>query len=134
MAEPTTFINAAYDVLRAMGRPMTAAEIIQEARARGMLKTAGKTPVKTLNARLAVDILRLKSRSRFMRSDGSRFALREWAGDVQERIVPRRTLALVEEDVLAFQTSDLRRFVQRDGLLRSDESHQELLASCFSVR
>jgi hypothetical protein len=75
---------------------MTAAEILHAARAGGLIETAGKTPVKTLNARLSVDILRFKLASLFMRSDGSRFALRDWSASVQERIVPRRSIALVD--------------------------------------
>src|SRR5215204_2992622 len=85
MEKPFTFLTAAYIVLRDAGRPMTAAEILHEARSKSLLATKGKTPLKTLNARISVDILRLKSRSLFMRADGSRFALREWAQDVPER-------------------------------------------------
>ncbi|MBB2964472.1 HTH domain-containing protein [Methylobacterium sp. R2-1] len=134
MTKPTTFLTAAYEILRQFERPMTVAEIIHEARSRGILVTDGKTPVKTLNARLSVDILRLKGQSRFMRSDGSRFALREWNHGIQERIVPRRTVALTDEEILAFDASLLRRFVQEDGFKRGDETHQELLASCFSIK
>ena len=99
----TTFLAAAYEVLQSTGRPMTAAEILHAARAGGLIETTGKTSVKTLNARLSVDILRFKLASRFMRSDGSRFALRDWSASVQERIVPRRSIALVDEQILALR-------------------------------
>src|SRR5262245_3932198 len=114
MSQRLTFLEATHRILSEAGRPMTAAEILYEARAQGVLFSEGKTPVKTLNARLAVDILRYKSESRFMRADGSRYALREWS-DVQERIVPRRTVALVDEDVLVFEASLLRRFISENG-------------------
>jgi predicted NUDIX family phosphoesterase len=134
MKKQTTFLEAAYQVLQASGRPMTASEILHTARAAGLISSEGKTPLKSLNARLAVDILRYKSQSRFMRSDGSRYSLRDWSDTVQERIVPRRTLALVDEDVLAFDAIRLRQFVPKDGFKRDDETHQELLASCFPVK
>jgi predicted NUDIX family phosphoesterase len=134
MKPVTSFLEAAHQVMKRIGRPMTAAEILSEARAAGLISTDGKTPIKSLNARLAVDILRFKAQSRFMRADGSRYALRAWSDTVQERIVPRRTLALVDEDILAFDAVRLRHFVPEDGFKRDDETHQELLASCFSVK
>lgn len=129
-----TFLEAAYQILKASGRPMTATEILHAARTKGILSSEGKTPLKSLNARLAVDILRFKAKSRFMRSDGSRYALRAWSDTIQEKVVPRRTLALVDEDVLAFDALTLRRFIPQDGFKRDDETHQELLASCFPVK
>jgi predicted NUDIX family phosphoesterase len=113
---------------------MTAAEILHQGRADGSISTKGKTPLKSLNARLAVDILKLKSLSRFMRADGGRYALRAWSDVVQERIVPRRTIALVDEEILAFDAMKLRKFVPVDGFKRGDDTHQELLASCFPVK
>lgn len=130
----TTFLEAAYQVLDRAGRPMTASEIFHDARSNGLIKSTGKTPLKSLNARLATDILKMKDRSRFMRSDGSRYALRAWSDQIQERIVPRRTLALFEENVLAFEATRLRRFVPEDGFKRDDDTHHELLASCFPVK
>ncbi len=113
---------------------MTAAEIVHEAIRSEYLQTKGKTPVKTLNARLATDILFHKADSRFMRSDASRFALREWQNDLVERIVPRRTVALIEEDILAFDASLLRNFVPQDGFVTLGGDHQNLLAQTFSVK
>ncbi|MFX6899730.1 hypothetical protein ABTH92_21400, partial [Acinetobacter baumannii] len=60
--------------------------------------------------------------------------MREWQGLMQERIVPRRTVALTEEEILAFDASILERFVKKNSMRRGDENHQELLASCFSVK
>jgi HB1/ASXL restriction endonuclease-like protein with HTH domain len=45
-----TFLDAALAVLEACGRPMTAAEIVDEARRRGLLHPAGKTPAASLSA------------------------------------------------------------------------------------
>lgn len=113
---------------------MTVAEIFHEAVSSGILDSQGKTPLKTLNARLATDILKAKQKSRFMRSDASRFALRSWQPHVQERIVPRRQLALIEEDILVFDASQLRRFVPRDGFNLTGEDHHGVLSQSYSVR
>lgn len=133
MAIPLTFLDAAAKVLAELSRPMSAAEIIHEARARGLLETSGKTPTKTLNARISEDILHNKASSRFMRSDGGRFALRNWSG-IQERIAPRRRIALVDEQILAFDAAQLRTFVPHDGLNRDENAHSAILASAFSVK
>ena len=49
-----TFLEAAMAVLEACGRPMTATEIVEEAKRRGLLQSAGKTPEASLSARLYV--------------------------------------------------------------------------------
>ena len=52
----------------------------------------------------------------------------------RERIVPRRSIALVDEQILAFEASDLRSFINKDGFKRGDDTHLRLLSSCFSVK
>ena len=47
-----TFLAAAETILRAATRPLTTEEIVQIAMHRGLLKTRGKTPSKTLTAKL----------------------------------------------------------------------------------
>jgi hypothetical protein len=47
-----TFLEAAEEVLRETGRPMTAREITDVAAKRGLIKTRGKTPEATMSARL----------------------------------------------------------------------------------
>src|SRR5713226_8928026 len=50
--EPHTFAEAAAAVLRRARRPMTANQITKAALAGGLIKTAGRTPYKTMEARL----------------------------------------------------------------------------------
>jgi hypothetical protein len=52
MAAPTTYLAAAQEVLRAAQRPLTTDEITDEALRRGLLVTTGKTPRRTMDARL----------------------------------------------------------------------------------
>jgi hypothetical protein len=56
MTEPAKrdFLTAAVKVLRATGRPMTSEEIARAALDRGLLATSGKTPERTMSARLYV--------------------------------------------------------------------------------
>src|SRR3984893_13740984 len=42
------FLKAAYEVLHITRKPLTAPEIVEAARARGLLKTSGKTPEQTM--------------------------------------------------------------------------------------
>lgn len=47
-----TFLQAAVDVLRTAGRPLTADEITEIALRKGLLQTQGKTPEATMSASL----------------------------------------------------------------------------------
>jgi len=121
------------EVLSQCGRSMTAREIVSYGRRNALLNLHGKTPWKTVNARLSEHILEKKSKSVFIRTDSGRFALRQWA-DVQEYVAPRRTIALFDENILAFETARLREFVPENGMTTDDADHNALLSSCFSVR
>lgn len=129
-----TFLQAAEQILRYSKRPMTASELVSNAIAEGVLRTAGKTPTKTMNARLATDILRRKLNSPFLRLDSGLFALREWSESQTEYIAPRRQIALFDEDILVFNRSLLRDFVPSDGLTSSSVDHHGLISSCYSMR
>jgi hypothetical protein len=56
--QPLDFLQAAIEVLRAAGRPLTAKEIVAEAQRRGLLRTRGKTPSASMSARLYIATLR----------------------------------------------------------------------------
>ncbi|MBA2450192.1 MAG: winged helix-turn-helix domain-containing protein [Chloroflexi bacterium] len=49
-----SYLDAAVAVLEAIGRPLTAREITDEALRRGLIRPAGKTPEATMTARLYV--------------------------------------------------------------------------------
>jgi len=87
-----------------------------------------------MNARLSMDILENRQRSRFMRTDVGRFALREWKEKVPEYVAPRRKINLLDEDVLVFDRHILREFVPRDGITSADINHQKLFGNCFPMR
>jgi predicted NUDIX family phosphoesterase len=128
------FLSAAQKALSEAGRPLSTSEIVHHALESGFLTTNGHTPKKTMNARLSADILLHKGKSRFMRTGPGRFALRDWDQEIAETIVPRRQVALVDEHILAFDAALLKKFANEEGLSRNENTHHELLSSCFSVK
>jgi hypothetical protein len=61
-----TFLDAAVDVLARSNRPLTAEEIVEKAQERGILKSFGATPARTMSAALYVEVSE-NPRSRFVR-------------------------------------------------------------------
>ena len=70
-----SLLDAAYEVLKTSGVPMSPADIIRPILESGMWTTKGKTPEQTLGARLYVDIKKLGVKSRFVNVGNGRFAL-----------------------------------------------------------
>ena len=62
---PFSFLDAAAEVLRGANEPLSAKSITDIAIAKGFLKTAGKTPARTMGAALYVEAK--NPRSRFVR-------------------------------------------------------------------
>lgn len=75
MASGRTCLDAAYDVLKAAGEPLHAREIARRMLDEGLWTSKGKTPDATVNARIAVDIKKLGSFSRFKRVAGATYTL-----------------------------------------------------------
>jgi len=74
-----TFAEAAYQVLKQVGKPLSANEITSIALKQGMISTVGKTPAATMSSRLYVDIKKKGNESRFIKVNSGKFALREWS-------------------------------------------------------
>lgn len=74
-----TFAEAAYQVLKQVGEPLSANEITSVALEQGMISTVGKTPSATMSAQLYVDIKRKGNGSKFIKVNKGKFALREWS-------------------------------------------------------
>ena len=70
-----SLLDAAYEVLKKSGSPMSPADIVRLVLESGMWTTKGKTPEQTLGARLYVDIKKLGTKSRFVNVGNGRFAL-----------------------------------------------------------
>jgi predicted NUDIX family phosphoesterase len=130
----STFLGAAEEVLRTQKKPMTALEIVAAAVGGGYMQTKGATPAKTMNARLSIDILQKKNKSRFLRLDTGLYGLRDWPNIQSEYIAPRRRIALFDEEILVFDRSLLRLYIPENGLTDSNIDHHSLMASCFGMR
>lgn len=74
-----TFAEAAYQVLKQTGKPLSAKEITAAALEQGLISTTGKTPSATMSARLYVDVKKKGNKSRFVKTDSGKFALNEWS-------------------------------------------------------
>jgi len=74
-----TFGEAAYQVLKQVGKPLSPSEITSIALKQGLISTNGKTPSATMGARLYVDVKRKGNESKFFKENRGKFALREWS-------------------------------------------------------
>jgi len=72
-----SFAEAAYQVLKQVGKPLSANEVTSIALEQGIISTAGKTPSATMSAQLYVDIKRKGNGSKFVKVNKGKFALRE---------------------------------------------------------
>ena len=70
-------LDAAYEVLRDVGEPLHYRELTKRMLDQGLWTTRAKTPVMTVNARLAVDVQKLGEDSRFRRTAPGMYGLRD---------------------------------------------------------
>ena len=71
-------LDVAHRILEEAGEPLHYQEIARRMIEQGLWSTKGKTPDATVNARIAVDVKTHRAESRFQRTGGGIFALREW--------------------------------------------------------
>ncbi|MEO8173194.1 MAG: winged helix-turn-helix domain-containing protein, partial [Sediminibacterium sp.] len=71
------FLSAAEEVLKNHQTPVSVDDIVQLAMDNQLLKSAGKTPINTMRARLSEHIRKHKSNSIFIRTRANKFGLRE---------------------------------------------------------
>lgn len=86
------------ELLRSSGKPLHARAIVAELESAAPGAVTGRTPWKTVGARLATDI-RDNPSTPFMRIGSGLYALREW-DDLRPVSVPRRRVAPLEEEIL----------------------------------
>jgi restriction system protein len=85
-------LKAACEVLLEAGGPLHYREITKRILEKGLWKTSGKTPVATINAQIAVDIIKHGDLSKFIRVGKGTFALRGTKPAAKE-VAPRSTAA-----------------------------------------
>ena len=82
--------------MKEAGKPLHSKEITKIALERGLLKTAGKTPMATMNAQLVVDINSKGELSDFKKSGPSIFALNDKKVEIGEDSKPDRIIEELE--------------------------------------
>lgn len=106
-----SYLDLARTIILSARRPLTAKRILEEAILATIVPSHlyGRTPHKTLHARLSEDILTNRQRSAFFRTSAGEFFLRELIYDQtidpefkQEYRAPRRQIRRREAPVLAF--------------------------------
>ena len=128
------FLDVAYRVLMEAKKPLTPEEITDTGLKNRWLITTGKTPTESMRARLSTDILEKKEKSPFMRASSGTFGLRSWESRI-EYVAPRFKKALLEEDIVVFPASSLRKYVRGRGLLTTPvENRRSLIAELRSMR
>ena len=74
----TDFIKAAQIILEEKGNPMSAFQITKEAIQKDIISTKGKTPERSMGARIYMDIKKKGDQSLFYKSEKGYFGLRKW--------------------------------------------------------
>ncbi len=128
------FLRAAFEVLNRNHKPLTAAEIVEQARSVGLLSTRGQTPSQTMKSKLSTDILAKGENSLFMRSAEGQFALRGWKDQLAEHIAGRYKKALIDEDIVVIPASSLKRYTTTKGLHKGLFDATALLEECAAMR
>jgi len=127
-----TYLRVAEQVLRDALSPLKAREIVERGMERGLFgdHSHGRTPEKSMQARLSMDILSRGTGSRFMRVARGRFSLRSRLTDgksvdtanakpadhPQEYIAQRRVLRMPAEEVLCIPDASYRDVLTFQGI------------------
>jgi len=121
-----TFAEAAYQILKQAGEPLTANEITSIALERGMISTVGKTPSATMSSQLYVDVTRKGDDSKFVKVSRGKFALKEWSESPAAKTLEFRPLTFKDAAYKVLLTEkrplrieDITDIAFRRGLLRT---------------
>jgi len=117
------YLDIAATILQAERRPLSSRAILAEAHRKGLVPSNlyGKTQDKTLGARMSVDIVNHRDRSRFFRTGPGRYFLREFLDDTsipeqyrQPFQARRRIRELLRGPALAMPVAELQLHVRDD--------------------
>ncbi len=97
-------------ILRKEARALTSWELVAKIQNSYPAALTGKTPNKTVNARISEDLKINGTTSKFSRVNSSQFALREWG--LAEVAVPERRIAPIEEEIAVIPRTDFTSILQ----------------------
>ena len=126
------FLDAAYQVLKMSGQPLSPRQITTLALEKSLIATVGKTPWQTMKSKLSIDILKHSESSVFMRTSQGLFGLREWKdGNLNEYVADRFKKSLLDEEVVVFPATSLCKYIPHPGLyLSTIQNGRELISEC----
>ena len=135
-AESATYLWVAETVLRKHGRPLKAREIVSYGIDDGLFadRELSKTPQKSMQARLSLDILDNGPNSKFLRTGRGLFYLRDQLTAlhrIQEYTAPRRTPVPPSESVLVIEHTGYKDVLDFQGI---DVLHNERLGRLLSSK
>ena len=117
-----TYLRVAETVLAKALSPLKAREIVERGIEQGLFgdHVMGRTPEKSMQARLSIDILTRAGFSRFVRTARGRFALRASVNSesepAEEYVAERRVLNLPKEEVLCAPEANFRDVLTFQGI------------------
>lgn len=139
--EGQIYLRVAQSILAQTIAPLSAREIVERGIEQGLFgdHTMGRTPEKSMQARLSMDILSKRDNSRFMRTSRGRFQLRP-AGIVEhdessnsEYFAEKRVLRTPQEEVLCVSESCYSRHLTFQGVDADATSILRLILTQDSV-
>lgn len=98
--------DAVVKILNKSKEPLSAKEITISIISKGLWKTNGKTPERTVGAQLYVDIKKKGNNSRFVKAEGSVFGLKGQHDSFQANSSNKKTLSFTEAAVQLLKDSD----------------------------
>jgi predicted NUDIX family phosphoesterase len=131
--KPSTYLEASAAALEKAGRPLTSKEIALFVKENIAFKISGRTPWKTINARISTEILKNGSNSTFVRIEDGRFALRRWP-NTDEYKARRRNINPIEETIAVLPREQfLAHLRTREGSRLFDLNYTNLLQDAHGM-
>ena len=103
-------------MLRADRRPLLSRELVARAVERGLIRTKGRAPHKTMNARLSEDIRQKLANDLHVLIHGT-FALKDWSSEILEFVTKRRKINPMDENILVLEELQFRSLLSTSARL-----------------
>ena len=117
-----SFLEAAYNVLKKEGRPLSVSEITSIAISSGLILTKGKTPSATMGAQIYRDMKRRGEGSRFLKVGRGKFGLRVWKqpkASFKEGTFKSVAYNILKSTGKPMTVEEITRFALTQGLLKT---------------
>jgi len=99
------FLDAAYEVLKEENKPLSCLKIVEKAIEKKLIVSSGKTPEKSMGARLSIEMRKKGSQSIFQRVGSNRSSLREWG--LPEYVAQQFKKKIPKEIIVCIKRKDI---------------------------